>query len=1303
MNKNLLIILSLLFSLSKAQTWTKLAGGEGYQGYTNSQGGGYYGYSDVLNQFSPKNIPYFHPFDISYGYMSDRSVWNVNDDFIYIYENKENEVNFWMFDTTLKQWKKLNNISAANYGVKGVAAASNFPGDRVGAVTWVDNSGNLWMYGNAYFPKQTDMWKYDRTANMWIWMSGTQTDQSSLPTQQGVASTAALPKTYKDAYSWVDSQNNLWFFGGASVSSMTTTSNQVWKYDTTTHQWAWMKGANDSDYQEAAAVYGVQGVENSANTPGETYMYKGAYWKDNNFIYLMAGQGQPVMWRYNMSTNNWCHIKKPTSSTTFFNYGVQGTEHVDNYPPTVENPSVWKDGNGNFWMFGGQVFDESQYSGSVGRTAWVNTLWKYSPTTNSWTWMKGKNPTTYTQNVNSTNNIPFTPGYYGNKDTADEKNLPASRNKSIFWQRNNELFLAYGAGKLNDNPLKYTDQWKYDILSNNFTWIGGRTAATSNLEYIEDMINPSVYNIPILKNYFFDGNQTVYGFRASKQNEIWAFNLVDNTWQCIKPGQAYNYGTIGVEASTNAPYRTANIWIKDGDLYMMGAEAGSNSMVSLWKFNLTTKNYTCLKKGNYNAGVINQPNVNNLPKAAYEAANWVNDGKLYLLGGGDSSNSYNDFWEYDFVTNIFTRKNGLPTKLHSMAYAKDSNNNIWIFGGTYGEDSTGQVSAKNNNVWKYDYVTKIWQQLQGGPENALGYYGTQNISTNNTRPGARASLAYWMDSYDRLWIYSGQGYSETPSADYYSRFLNDLWYYDTHQNKWFWVSGSNSNISMNEFSNSYYDNTRFIYSAHRYDNRIYPFVYNQKKYIFAAGSFFGNSINGLWKMDVNNVPDYNFIQGNAIFDADNNSCTPSDPKYASLKILAQSGSNSVITYTDNSGNYNVTLNQLNSAAITPVPEVASYFNVNPSSATVNFTAGNNSGTQNFCITPNGTHNDVEVKIIPLNQSRPGFESRYKIVYFNKGTTTLSGTVTLSYPQNYVSYLNSTTYPTSNTNGVFTWNYANLIPFEQREIIVGLNVNTPTHPTYPVNAGQVLNYVATANPISGDGTPADNIFTFNDTVVNSYDPNDKTCLEGNVISPAMVGEYLHYLIRFENTGTASAINVVLKDILDSSKFEISTLQPISASHQYNISIKDGNKLEVNFSGIQLPAAPSNNRYGYFIFKIKTKSTVAVGDVIKNKADIYFDYNSPIVTNEYQTTVTNNLGTQEVSKENPAVYPNPVSDILHVKIKEEIKSIGIFDAVGRQVKTFINPDKQIDLKELPAGAYIIKIFTGKNSYQNKIIKK
>ncbi|MFP3835704.1 hypothetical protein, partial [Chryseobacterium sp. SIMBA_028] len=110
----------------------------------------------------------------------------------------------------------------------------------------------------------------------------------------------------------------------------------------------------------------------------------------------------------------------------------------------------------------------------------------------------------------------------------------------------------------------------------------------------------------------------------SKLNEIWAFDMVDNTWQCIKPGQTSNYGTIGVEAPTNAPYRTKNIWLKDGNLYMVGAEAGSNTPSSLWKFDITTKNYTCLKKSSYSPGTINQPNASNFPMATYEAANWVN-------------------------------------------------------------------------------------------------------------------------------------------------------------------------------------------------------------------------------------------------------------------------------------------------------------------------------------------------------------------------------------------------------------------------------------------------------------------------------------------------------------------------------------------------------------------------------------------------------------------------------------------------------------------------------------------------------
>ena len=140
---------------------------------------------------------------------------------------------------------------------------------------------------------------------------------------------------------------------------------------------------------------------------------------------------------------------------------------------------------------------------------------------------------------------------------------------------------------------------------------------------------------------------------------------------------------------------------------------------------------------------------------------------------------------------------------------------------------------------------------------------------------------------------------------------------------------------------------------------------------------------------------------------------------------------------------------------------------------------------------------------------------------------------------------------------------------------------------------------------------------NQTVVNSFDPNDKTCLEGDIVTPDLIGEYVNYVIRFENTGTYPAENIVVKDIIDLSKFDISTLIPIKASHSYGTKISDGNKVEFIFEKINLPFDNANND-GYIAFKIKTLSTLVVGDSFANEASIYFDYNFPIVTNKATST-------------------------------------------------------------------------------------
>jgi hypothetical protein len=132
----------------------------------------------------------------------------------------------------------------------------------------------------------------------------------------------------------------------------------------------------------------------------------------------------------------------------------------------------------------------------------------------------------------------------------------------------------------------------------------------------------------------------------------------------------------------------------------------------------------------------------------------------------------------------------------------------------------------------------------------------------------------------------------------------------------------------------------------------------------------------------------------------------------------------------------------------------------------------------------------------------------------------------------------------------------LLPFEKREITVTLKVNRPTD-TPAVNAGDKLYLTASI---------LDNIFTLENTVVGSYDPNDKTCLQGDRVKPDMVGEYVDYLIRFENTGNYAAENVVVKDIIDTKRFDVSTLQITDASHEVYTRI-EGNKVEFIFENIQ----------------------------------------------------------------------------------------------------------------------------------------
>lgn len=199
------------------------------------------------------------------------------------------------------------------------------------------------------------------------------------------------------------------------------------------------------------------------------------------------------------------------------------------------------------------------------------------------------------------------------------------------------------------------------------------------------------------------------------------------------------------------------------------------------------------------------------------------------------------------------------------------------------------------------------------------------------------------------------------------------------------------------------------------------------------------------------------------------------------------------------------------------------------------------------------------------------------------------------------------------------------------------------------------------------------------------------------------DYAHYLIRFENNGTANAQNVVVKDVIDTVKFDISSLVVMDASHNLVTNITSPNIVEFIFENIQLPFTDATND-GYVMFKIKTVASLALGDTFSNTANIYFDYNAPINTNTYTTTIQHALSTAENIPNSDGIvfYPNPVRDMLHFQTNLVVTKTEVYDAAGRKLGSFSVRNNAVDLSILKSGIYMIKVFTKDNVKVSKLIK-
>jgi len=442
---------------------------------------------------------------------------------------------------------------------------------------------------------------------------------------------------------------------------------------------------------------------------------------------------------------------------------------------------------------------------------------------------------------------------------------------------------------------------------------------------------------------------------------------------------------------------------------------------------------------------------------------------------------------------------------------------------------------------------------------------------------------------------------------------------------------------------------------------------------------------------------YNTIEGVVKFDEDNDGCN-NDAAQSFVKLHINDGAETKSVFTSSTGAYSFHT-QAGTFTVEPVFE-ADYYSVTPSLVTVNFPSVDNSvAAQDICVTADGAANDVEVVMVPVVPARPGEDAVYKIVYKNKGNQVVSGSITCLW--NYLKFGNATLVPVPDVqvSGNYTWNYSNLRPFENRGILMTLEVN-PTTGANAVAVGEVLPFIATATTTGTDAMPNDNEFVLSQKVVDTFQGNSIICVQGDNLPAEAIDEYLHYVVNFENIGNTTADFVVVAHEINPADFDISTLQVLNSTHQMTARVSQ-NTVEFIFKNISLAAMD----HGNILFKLKPKNGLLSGDTVVNQANIYFNYNAAVATNQ-AATVFGTLNSHDYRiDESIKIYPNPTAGLVNITAETDLQSVELYDIQGRLLQTSIisGVHCEVDIAQRAAGIYFIKIKTETGSKVEKLIKE
>jgi len=488
------------------------------------------------------------------------------------------------------------------------------------------------------------------------------------------------------------------------------------------NEWTWLHGTNAS----GSCVFGTVTVPAAGNTPGGRYAPNS--WSDSiGNLWLFGGavfdETPNTMWKYDPSIDQWAwmsgdHTKGDNIPSVF---GTQGVPSAATDPGggLTYGMAEWNSKDGFFWMFGG--------IGGVSYTS--NNLWKYDPGTLQWTWMKGDGTTGA--------------GVYGVQGVPDPANLPPGRceTDATWVDAAGNLWIF---GGYNDGSAIFNDLWKYDISTNEWTWMNGNNYSGGAGVFGTYQTYGAANTPPASgENYtsWVDSSGKFWLFGGgANYNYLWKYDPdplspTYNQWAWMNGSQARYptpvFGAQCVEDINNQPTSQLELrarWTDDcGNLYMFGG-ADNNSVNNydcyntIWRYNTSTNMWAFLRGDNIpkslgNFGTQGVSSPSNLPSGIWASVAWRTKDGIWVYGGENNVSTKDNMWFYK------------PDK-PNVAYTPSVTSGFGPLTVNFTDNSTPNCTAIKKWFWDFGDGTTSASQNPSHIYNSTGTFQAKLIVTN---------------------------------------------------------------------------------------------------------------------------------------------------------------------------------------------------------------------------------------------------------------------------------------------------------------------------------------------------------------------------------------------------------------------------------------------------------------------------------------------------------------------------------------------------------------------------------------------